>query len=312
MAILLNYHGNDSSEWAEAFAQLLPSMPVYTYPDIPRPEEIRYAVVWHHPHGDLDQYSNLRAVMNMGAGTDHLDADPSLPKVPIVRLVDPDVGNDMAQYAVYWAMHFHRRFEDYRRQAEQAEWRGHEVARTADYRVSVLGLGLIGTEIAERLAMSGFKAQGWSRSQHDIANVETYSGESGLQQLLANTDVLVNCLPLNDLTKHLLNADTLSQLPAGSFLINVSRGAVIDDQALVDKLASGHIAGAALDTFAVEPLPKDSPYWHYDNVYVTPHISGSTFAKSAAKPIADNILRMERGEVPFPIHIPPSRALKDQ
>lgn len=307
MAILLNYQGHDSSEWAEVFAQLLPTIPVYTYPDIPNPQEVHYAVIWHHPHGDLGRYPNLRAVMNMGAGTDHLDADPALPDVPIVRLVDPDVGNDMAQYAVYWAMHFHRRFEDYRRQAKQAKWRGHEVARTAEYRVSVLGLGLIGAEIAERFAISGFKAQGWSRSRHDIASVDTYSGKGGLKQILANTDVLVNCLPLNAETKHLLNTDTLSQLPVGSFLINVSRGAVIDDKALVEKLNSGHIAGAALDTFAVEPLPANSPYWRYDNVYVTPHISGSTFAKSAAKPIADNILRIERGEMPFPIHIPPSR-----
>ena len=304
MAILLNYHGHDSTPWAEAFAKMLPDIPVHIYPEIPRPEDIHYAVVWNHPHGDLLNYPNLKAILNMGAGTDHLDAEAELPQVPIVRLLDPDVGNDMAQYGVYWAMHFHRRFEDYRQQASRREWLGHEVARTVDYRVSVLGLGLIGTQIAERLALSGFKSQGWSRTEHHIDGVETFHGAQGLQHLLEQTDVLVNCLPLNPQTHHLLDKDALRQLPSGSFLINVSRGAVIDDDALIELLASGHIAGAALDTFAEEPLPTDSPYWRAENVFVTPHISGSTFAKSAARPIADNIIRIERGETPYPIYTP--------
>ena len=301
MAILLNYHGYDSSSWAEAFARLLPEMPVHIYPDIPNPDAIHYAVVWEHPHGDLKNYPNLRAILNMGAGTDHLDADDT-PKVPIVRLVDPDVGNDMAQYAVYWAMHFHRRFEDYRMQATRGEWLAHEVTRTAEYRITVLGLGLIGTEIATRIAQSGFKAQAWNRNERQMSEVDTYSGSAGLTEVLSKTDVLINCLPLTAQTAHFLNRDRLSQLPAGAFIINVSRGAVIDDVALLGLLESKHIAGAALDCFAEEPLPIDSPYWRAKNVYVTPHISGSTYAKSAAKPIADNIRRIENGEQPFPIY----------
>ncbi|MBT8115500.1 MAG: glyoxylate/hydroxypyruvate reductase A [Arenicella sp.] len=305
MAILLNYQGHDSTPWAEAFADMLPTIPVHIYPHIPNPLDIQYAVVWHHPHGDLINYPNLKAILNMGAGTDHLDAETELPDVPIVRLLDPDVGNDMAQYAVYWAMHFHRRFEDYRRQASRAEWLSHEVPRTAEYRVSVMGLGLIGTQIARRLALSGFKAQGWSRTEHRIDGVDTFHGSSGLQQMLSATDVLVNCLPLNRQTRYLLNSETLGQLPTGSFVINVSRGAVIDDDALIALLNSGHIAGAALDAFVEEPLPADSAYWRTANVFVTPHISGSTYAKSAARPIADNIIRIEQGKQPFPIHIPP-------
>lgn len=302
MTILLNYQGGDNTPWAEALAQLLPGCTVHIYPDIPDRDEIEYAVVWHHPHGDLINYPNLKAVLNMGAGTDHLEADPGLPDVPVVRLLDPDVGNDMAQYVVYWAMHFHRRFEDYRAQASRGEWLGHEVPRTAEYRVSVLGLGLIGTEIVNRLALSGFKAQGWSRSQHRIDNVTTWHGAEGLADILASTDVLVNCLPLNRHTRHLLNDESLSLLPRGAHLINVSRGAVVHDEELVRLLQNGHIAGAALDTFAEEPLPQAHPYWSMPNVFVTPHISGSTYPKSAARPIADNIRRMQRGEAPFPIY----------
>lgn len=304
MAILLNNHGYDNAPWEQALSEYLPGMPVHCYPDIPDPEAIKYAAVWAHPHGDLLNYPNLKAILNLGAGTDHLDAEPKLPNVPIVRLLDPDVGNDMAQYVNYWAMHFHRRFEDYRHQSERQHWERIEVPRTQHYQVTILGLGLIGAFIAERVAQNGFKSVGWSRKPRELADVECYSGDAGLPQVLQSSDVLVNCLPLNPATEGFLNADRLSQLPQGAHFINVSRGAIIDDEALLSLLDSGHIAGAALDAFVTEPLPKDSPYWHHPNVFITPHTAGPTYAKSAARVLADNIQRMENGEVPFPIHIP--------
>ena len=302
MAILLNNHGYDNAPWAKALGEYLPLLPIYEFPDIPDPEDIQYAVVWEHPHGDLINYPNLKAVMILGAGTDHLDQDTQLPDVPLVRLLDPDVGNDMAQYACYWTMHFHRQYERYRQQTSSQHWQRHEVTRSVDFTVSVLGLGLIGSFVAQRLAANGYRTLGWNRSQKNIDQVVCHSGDAGLAQVLGSSDVLINCLPLTDQTRHLLDQSALSQLPKGASLINVSRGAIIDDAALVALLESGHIAAAALDAFVVEPLPAQSPYWRLDNVFVTPHTAGATYPKSAARVVADNILRMENGEMPFPIH----------
>lgn len=304
MAILLNNHGYDNAPWANALREYLPQLPIYEFPNIPCPEDIHYAVVWEHPHGDLINYPNLKAIMSLGAGTDHIDKDPELPDVPLVRLLDPDVGNDMAQYACYWAMHFHRQYERYRQQKSTQHWQRHEVERSVDFTVSVLGLGLIGSFVAERLAANGYRTLGWNRSQKKIDQVVCHSGSEGLTQVLSSSDVLVNCLPLSDQTHHLLNESTLSQLPKGASLINVSRGAIIDDAALIGLLESGHIGAAALDAFVEEPLPAASPYWRLDNVFVTPHTAGATYPKSAARVVADNILRVENGEMPFPIHKP--------
>ena len=304
MAILLNNHGYDNAPWAKALREYLPMLPIYEFPDIPAPEDIHYAVVWEHPHGDLINYPNLKAVMILGAGTDHIDQDTQLPDVPLVRLLDPDVGNDMAQYACYWTMHFHRQYERYRQQKSSQHWQRHEVTRSVDFTVSVLGLGLIGSFVAQRLAANGYRTLGWNRSQKNLDQVVCHSGDTGLAQVLGSTDVLINCLPLTDQTRHLLDQSALSQLPKGASLINVSRGAIIDDAALIALLESGHIAAAALDAFVVEPLPAQSPYWRLDNVFVTPHTAGATYPKSAARVIADNILRMENGEMPFPIHKP--------
>ncbi|NND83226.1 MAG: glyoxylate/hydroxypyruvate reductase A [Gammaproteobacteria bacterium] len=308
MAILLNNMGFENQPWADVFADELPDMPVHVWPEVPDPAQIKYAVVWKHPHGDLRRYPNLQAILLLGAGTDHIDAEPDLPKVPVVRLLDPDVGNDMAQYALYWAMHFHRRYEDYRQQAQRAEWQAHEVTRSKEFRVTVLGLGIIGQEVAQRIAGGGFCAQGWNRSPRQIEGVKTWHGAGELSEALQHSDVVVNCLPLNDSTRHLLNRQRLSALPKGAFLINISRGAVIDDDGLIELLNDGHVSGAALDCFAQEPLPQESPYWRMPNVYVTPHMSGSTYVKSASRPVVENIRRLEKGDVPQPIHLPPQHA----
>jgi glyoxylate/hydroxypyruvate reductase A len=304
LSILLNNHNSDNAPWQQALSECLPDMPIHCYPDIPDVADIHYAVVWNHPHGDLLNYPNLRAVLVLGAGMDHIDAEPLLPDAHIVRLIDPAVGDDMSQYSLYWAMHFQRCFEKYRAQASARQWQRYEVPLSNEFRVSLVGLGPIGAFIAERFALNAFKAQGWSRSQKTITGVATYHGEDGLKQMLANTDVLVNCLPLNTATHHFLDKAVLAQLPRGSFVVNVGRGAVIEDSALLSLLDTGHIAGAALDVFVDEPLPVDNPYWGRENVHITPHIAGGTYAKSATRVIADNIIKIENGEQPFPIYQP--------
>jgi len=216
--------------------------------------------------------------------------------------VDPSVGDEMSQYALYWAMHFQRNYEGYRHQASSKHWQRHMTPLSNEYRVSVLGAGIIGSVVAERFALNGFVAQSWSRGRKELKNVRCFHGAEGLADILASTEVLVNCLPLKSSTRHLLNYQLLSQLPSGSSFINISRGEVVDDQALINLLDAGHIANAALDTFAQEPLPEESDLWGRENVYITPHMSGSTYPRLACEVIANNIKRIEKGEEPFPIY----------
>ena len=304
MAIMLNNQAGDNQLWADVLASYLPELDIHVYPNVPDKTLVHYAVVWNHPHGDLLTYPNLKAVLVLGAGMDHIDKEPALPKAPIVRLVDPAVGDEMSQYVLYWCMHFQRNYERYRQQAAQRVWQRHMTPLSQNYRVTVLGAGEIGAFIAQRLATTGFAAQSWNRSAKLIDGVSCFHGDDGLIDVLSQTDVLVNCLPLKPATKHFINAERLALLPKGSSIINLSRGAVIDDQALLKALDSKQISNAALDTFVNEPLSQASEYWDYDNVYITPHMSGSTYPKLAAKVISDNIKRVEAGELPFPIYTP--------
>ena len=157
MSILINNAPYKSEPWQHYLRTHLPNHESWIYPDIPDRELVKYALIWDRPHGDLHGYPNLQAILNLGAGMDLIDQDPSLPNVPIVRLIDPAVGDDMAQYALYWTMHFQRGYEAYRHAAAEAKWVRHKHKLSQDYKVSVLGLGLIGSYIAEQIAATGFK-----------------------------------------------------------------------------------------------------------------------------------------------------------
>ncbi|KXF81892.1 Rossmann-fold NAD(P)-binding domain-containing protein [Enterovibrio coralii] len=108
MAILLNNVGYGNAPWLRALQALLPDEDVLTPDDDISPEEVEFALVWDHPLGDLHRYPNLKAILLLGAGTEHIDRETCLPPVPVVRLIDPDVVMEMARYALYWVLHFHR------------------------------------------------------------------------------------------------------------------------------------------------------------------------------------------------------------
>ena len=113
---------------------------------------------------------------------------------------------------------------------------------------------------------------------------------------------MINVLPLTDNTKNILTKNELTFLPKGSFIINIGRGGIINENDLINFLDSGHIKAAALDVFAQEPLPENNSLWMHPSVYVTPHIAGQSNPRSAAKTIAENIRLIQNGEAPYPIY----------
>ena len=119
---------------------------------------------------------------------------------------------------------------------------------------------------------------------------------------LSQTEILINVLPLTEKTKNILTKTELKCLPKGSFIINIGRGGIINENDLISILDTGHIAATALDVFAEEPLPENNSLWDHPSVYVTPHIAGQSNPGSAAKTIAENIRLIEKGESPYPIY----------
>ncbi len=301
MAIMINNQGFDNRPWAEALGELLPEFEMRIYPDTGNRDDIEYAVVWNHPRGDLMNYPNLKAILLLSAGVDFLKND-KLPDIPIIRLVDEVVAKDMAQHALHWIIHFHRSYHLNRKNQLARCWQRYDYPPAEERKIGILGLGEIGRRMAKELINAGFPVQAWVRTYREQQDVKLFIGDDEQQAFFAQTDILISLLPLTPQTHSFLNVKRLAWLPKGAFVINIGRGAVIDDEALKQLLDSGHIEAAALDVFREEPLPEESWMWLHDRVYITPHASGNTYPRSGVQSVAANIRRIENGENPFPIY----------
>jgi glyoxylate/hydroxypyruvate reductase A len=265
-------------------------------------ESIRYALSWRHPPGALKDLPNLRVIVSLGAGVDHLFSDPALPDRPIVRVVDPDLTNRMSEWVVMHALAHLRQLRRYERQQSERVWADDDQQpRASDIQIGVLGLGVMGKDAAVKLKALGFKVAGWSASPKSLAEVACFSGADGLKLLLAQTDILVVLLPLTEATCGIINAPLLSQLNRGGslggpILINAGRGGLQVEADLLTALASGALKGASLDVFEREPLPKDSRLWSHPEVYVSPHNAAMSSPKAIASLVARQIEAYERGE----------------
>jgi len=299
MSLLVATTGWRPEPWIQRLSALLPGRRIDTLETVDR-VAVRYALTWRHPPGSLQGLPNLRAIFSLGAGVDHVFADPHLPEVPIVRVVDPDLTQRMSEWVALQVLLHHRQFRRYERQQRLAVWDEDETQPAArDVRVGLLGLGVLGLDAARKLQALGFDVAGWSRTHKSVAGLATYHGAEGLDALLARTDILVSLLPLTPDTKGLLDAKLIAKLPRdgriGPALINAGRGGSQVEADIVAALESGRLKGASLDVFETEPLPSSSALWGRDDVFVSPHNAAISEPEAVAKYIAGEIVALERG-----------------
>ena len=161
-----------------------------------------------------------------------------------------------------------------------------------------MGLGTLGGTAARTLKGFMYDVAGWSRSPKTMDEIRCFAGADELEAFLKRSDIIVSILPGTEETMDLLNRETLALLPEGAYIVNCGRGNLIDDDALIEAMDSGHIAGAALDVFRAEPLPADHPFWTHPKVTVTPHYSSNGGAKHGVGVVVENIRRARAG-APF-------------
>ncbi|MEO9823215.1 MAG: glyoxylate/hydroxypyruvate reductase A [Paracoccaceae bacterium] len=243
---------------------------------------------------DFAPYTRLKAVLSLWAGVETAVHNPTL-KVPFTRMVSDGLSEGMVEWCVGHVLRHHLGLDrDICRR--DAVWDPVVPPLARDRPVTILGLGALGQAVAQSLVASKFPVTGWSRSAKEIAGVRSFSGEAGLAQALRDAQIAILLLPMTPQTENILDQERLALLARGAFVINPGRGPLIDDEALLTALNSGHIAHATLDVFRTEPLPSDHPFWAHPSVTVTPHIASDTRADTAAEMIAENIRRGEVGE----------------
>ncbi len=288
--------------WESAIHAVDPDRKVNIWPDrMGDAARVRYALVWRPPHGSLKSLPALEVIFNLGAGVDHLLADPTLPDLPIVRVVLDDMTMRMSEYVVWQVLHHHRQGPLVAANQRKGVWHPVEQWAASAVRVGVMGLGVLGVDAAHKLKMLGFQVAGWSRSHKEIAGIECYAGDDGLDQFLARTDILVVLLPLTDATRGILNVRLFARLAkdgplGGPVLINAGRGGLQVEADIVKSLDTGDLFAVSLDVFEQEPLPADSPLWHHPKVTITPHIAADSDPRSIATYIIGQIRHHEAGE----------------
>ncbi|MBU6950964.1 NAD(P)-dependent oxidoreductase [Hahella sp. HN01] len=255
-------------------------------------EEIDVLLIWRPTLTDWTQACNLKLVIGLGAGIDGLLQQLRLPAgVPVERMRDAGMRQAMSEYATYAVLHFQRNFDQFRQAQQDKVWLTNSPYRAnRETRVGVLGLGSLGGAVAQHLSQLGYPTSGWSRSGKLLSGVATFAGETALDEFLGQCDILINMLPHNSATESFLNRDRLSRLPQGAAVVCVSRGAVTDENALLEHLDNGHLRGAMMDVFQQEPLSDTHPLWSHPKVWVTPHQSAPTQIEPALREVVD-ILR---------------------
>jgi glyoxylate/hydroxypyruvate reductase A len=300
-AILLAITGWDIAPWVSRFRAMAPNREIRLWSDnAGNPADITYACAWRPPAGTLAKYPNLRAIFSLGAGVDHLLADPKLPDVPLARAVDQDLTQQMTEYVVLHTLMFHRRQRLYDAQQRQRLWKEHIHPAAGQVAVGIMGLGELGRDAAEVLRRIGFQVAGWSRTPKNVAGIEVFHGSEGLDRFLARTEILVVLLPHTAATEGILNRELFRKLKrdgalGGAYLINAGRGQLQIEADILSALDDGILAGATLDVFSTEPLAQDHPLWADSKVTITPHNAAVSDPDALVKNVLRQIERFEAG-----------------
>lgn len=242
-----------------------------------------------YPREALIGHPALEWVSVGGAGVDHLAPwDPARLQVTNSAGVASDV---MAQYVLAGILMLTLRLPAFARAQAQRRWAPREVGSIAGKTVAVVGLGHTGRAVARRVGAAGLRVLGLRARPRPTGGVERVCGPEALDEVLAEADYVAVSLPLTERTRHLIGRRAIAAMKPGAFLIDVSRGGVVDGTALSGALAEGRLGGALLDVFEREPLPPDSPFWGLENVIVTPHSSSiySGWERNSAVMFCDNL-----------------------
>lgn len=294
--VVVVYEGDKARTWRDALAAQLPEARFDIWePGFTQPAD--YAVGWTPPPRFFIDQPRLRAFFSTGAGVEHVLNNPNLPaELPIVRVEDAGMGEQMVDYCRYEVLRWMQRRDEYVAQQAAGVWNPLPASFRGEWPIGVFGLGVLGRHIANAFAADGYPVNAFARSSTvSEPNIRLFSEAQGVDQFEAfmrATRVLMILAPLTPATQNKFDRGALQLLQPGGYVINVARGGLIVDDALLEMLDSGHLNGAALDVFHREPLPIQHRFWTHPKVRITPHIAAVTPIVPAAKQIAEKLRQL--------------------
>ncbi len=296
MALLLAAPLRDLQPLAASIKQLAPELDVRVWPQTGDPESVEFVVCWQQPPGLLKSLPGLKAACSLGAGVNHLLADPDLPSdLPLGRLAGQRLAADLAAYLVGQVIRDWRQLDRFDALQSVHYWQPFAPERPP--MIGLLGYGSMGRKAAQAFSALDFPVLACRRRPPDkdaspvrFVDLKTLAGES---------DYLICTLPLTSDTDDILDAGLFAAMKPGSVLINVGRGEHLNENDLLEALGLGRPARAILDVFRAEPLASDHPFWSHQAIRITPHCASLTQTDEAAALIVESYHRVLAGHPPL-------------
>lgn len=298
MSIAMICPNRDLTRFLAHMAERAPDIAISVWPDIEAPDHVEAAVVFKHPPGIFNYFKHLKWISSFGAGVDHILNDPSLPPhLPITRIVDHELPNQMRSYVVGAVLAHFRKLSFFGDCQRAKKWDQQFLVPLTRAKVGLMGFGAIGEIVGKALHDLQFDVSAWTRTDRPLPDwVEHHIGEKELYRFIATCDYVVCLLPLTAHTRGIFNRDLFRQMKRGAYVINVARGAHVNDDDLLAAVQSGHLSGACLDVFHQEPLAVDHPFWGEPRILMTPHIASISDPVAVADQVIENYRRLHRHE----------------
>lgn len=241
----------------------------------------------------------LRWIQALGTGVDGIVDAPGFRPGTVVTTLHGHHGPAVSEAVLASMLALARDLRRSLAHQAAARWQRFPATLLAGKTVGIVGVGAIAEALAFRCVALGMVVEGVSSARRTVANFVRVRPRQELEQVAAEVDFLVLLTPQTPATHGIVSSAVLAAMKPSSFLINVARGGVIDESALVEALQQRRIAGAALDVFSQEPLPEDHPLWRLDNVLLTPHTAGFHvgYIDDALPIVAENMRRFLAGDV---------------
>ncbi len=289
MSIAIIFTNKNPEQWLAALNTHLPETVIEVYPEIKDYATVDFVLCWKPEKNVFNKFPNLKTIQSIGVGVDRIIYTQTIKEDQrITRMVDENLSNDMFEFLLAAVLGQLKNINLYHQQQAQKTWLPNSYHSIKDFNICILGLGTIGSFVAEKFVALGFKVKGWSVSRKTILGVESFEGENEMSNALDGTDILINILPATKQTENIINKNILRQLNKGAFLINVGRGEHLVEKDLLTLLDEGHLSGALLDVFKTEPLPQNHPFWVHPKIQITPHVASITNIKSAVFTVVEN------------------------
>lgn len=253
----------------------------------------------------LKEGKSLKWVQALGTGVDGIIGEPSLRDNVLVTNMHGLHGDSMSDSAFLSMLALSRDLPRVLRNQARHTWDRFPSRLLKGKTVGIFGIGAIAADLAPKCKMFRMTVVGITSAKREVAGFDRIYGRGELEQAVRDLDYLILLTPYTSETRGIVSAGVIAAMKPTSYLINLARGGIVDEDALIKALKEGRIAGAALDVFAEEPLPGDHPFWEMENVIVTPHLGGfhDQYAEQALPTVEENVRRFLAGDTKNMINV---------